>query len=230
MWYLSYFCQLWLEICCWRNFPFFFILTLLAVDSALGSLLNSCMVCEGFNVFFHFSGEIEREATFCFFFRQSFHPRAHTYLSPYWHWAIKYLCCRFFLLFFRKKHRTHKKIRSSEQKKFRSFSLPLLFFSRVVLIEHVALPLSFFGIASSQLCGAIDFNIIDFLCHYQPLASLVFFFFFWFCAHKNVSVSEWQSESNSAKKHKIQKKALPLQAASFMLRHTSTPNDMARQI
>lgn len=31
---------------------------------------------------------------------------------------------------------------------------------------------SFFPLASSQLCGVIDFNIIDFLCHYQPLAPL----------------------------------------------------------
>lgn len=73
------------------------------------------------------------------FFRQSFHPRAHTYPSPHWHLAIKF---------------------AASFKKFRwSFCL----FSYLLLLrEHEALAFSFWLPASSQLCGAIDFNIIDF--------------------------------------------------------------------
>lgn len=72
------------------------------------------------------------------------------------------------------------------------FSLPPHAFC-VFLIEHVALLLRLLLLllllvfyissqASSQLCGAIDFNIIDFLCHYPtarfPLFSLLASFFF----------------------------------------------------
>lgn len=101
-----------------------------------------------------------KEATENFFFSSVIPPsRTYSHPSPHWHRAIKHLWN--FRTFF-----------NSRSSLFCEF-----------LIEHVA-----FSLASSQLCGAIDFNIIDFLCHYQPLAPL----FLVLCTQKCVSVSEWK--------------------------------------
>lgn len=78
-------------------------------------------------------------------------------------------------------------------------------FCCVFLTEHVAF--SVFFVASSQLYGAIDFNIIDFLCHYQPLARSVFLLFFGFVHTKMFLYRNGRAsgEKQQRKKHKIQK-------------------------
>lgn len=64
-----------------------------------------------------------------------------------------------------------------------------------------------FPLASSQLCGVIDFNIIDFLCHYQPLAPL----FLVLCTQKCFCIGmekrlRREEEKQQRKKHKTQHK------------------------
>lgn len=93
-WHLRYFCQLWLEICCWRNFSFFRV-SRSAVDSSLGLLCVFMAVCEEVSRLVATTTETEwkKQATTTsssytsFFSRQSFHPRAHT--SPYLPIGIK---------------------------------------------------------------------------------------------------------------------------------------------
>lgn len=84
---------------------------------------------------------------------------------------------------------------------------------------------------SSQLCGAIDFNIIDFLCHYQPLAPL----FLVLCSQKcflyqNGSSKKKTKKKKAEKKRKQQrKKALNTAKKRSEASTTSDQNDMARQ-
>lgn len=80
LWYLSYFRQLWLEICCWRNFFHFSSSTSDAVDSALprsqSVLVCTCCVRDSRLLPSKFPSIFASS-----FSRQSFHPRAHTFIS-----------------------------------------------------------------------------------------------------------------------------------------------------
>lgn len=73
MWHLSYVCQLWLEICCWRNFSFFFLPV--SVESARG--LSMSMMCERFTSSSLVESKAKRkEATF-----SSVIPPSRTHIS-----------------------------------------------------------------------------------------------------------------------------------------------------
>lgn len=126
-------------------------------DCALaGSFMSTCCVKDSHLSFFHSLAFSSHSI------RQSFHPRSHTYPSPHWHLAIK----------------------SSLRKFQRSFGL-LFFFSCCALNRTWSF--CFFRLpASSQLCGAIDFNIIDFFVLLPTTRFVPYFpsFFLVLCTQK----------------------------------------------
>lgn len=176
-----------------------------AVDSALEVLTCTCCVRDSRLPLSAPTTKLETFFASSFFFvSHSTLAHTHSSLSPYWHWAIKYLCWRFFLL-------PKRFFLFDERKKFRRSFCLLAFLCSLnrtcTLSAFLCRLFCRLVVASSQLCGAIDFNNIDFLCHYQPLASLrLFFFFFWFCAQKCFCIGMARAKATAQKKHKIQKK------------------------
>lgn len=215
MWYLSYVCQLWLEICCWRNFLFSF---LLRVPLCLPQCTNMHVVWTiHISIFFLFVRETEEKKRQDFSVSHSTLALTHIYLPlalsnkvsvPLFHkfFGVVFIWCNLIKTYRLKglgcrcqRHWINRDLtreqssgcRQEKNTTWKTFVKAFL----CSLNRTCSIPF-FLGLASSQLCGAIDFNIIDFLCHYQPLA-LLRFLFFWFCAHKNVSVSEWHGRAKA---------------------------------
>lgn len=79
MWYLSYVCQLWLEICCWRNFLFAF-LAMMLLDPLVGPVRVQIHVHVHVHVVWKIRIEAVLLSSFFFIYFVSHSTLAHTHI------------------------------------------------------------------------------------------------------------------------------------------------------
>lgn len=177
-----------------------------------------CMLCERFTFrfFLLLVRETEEKKKQDF---PSVIPPSSSHLSiSHWHWAIKY--------------QRHSLLSSA---KFPLEKHKILnFYSKLFLCAFngtCSIPFFLSGSIKPVMWCYRLFNIIDFLCHYQPLALLGFLFFLVLCTQKCFCIGTAEKKQQR-KKHKIQKKAGKLGNYKHRLLcyKTHTPNDMVRQI